>query len=310
MFVESTGLPYIASSLHIAAYLGVSPKLVRQVLHKPSYHYRFFEIRKKVGKPRQITTPKTYLKVIQWWICDNILDRQPLHECVHGFRRGRSYVSNANVHFGQSHFLNIDIESFFPSISSDQVEAIFLKMGYPLEGAKTLRDLVTLGGTAPTGSPTSPMIANLVLTQLDEQLFGFAEAKGYRYTRYADDITFSSLEWIEVDVLDDVRRLVEQFGFKLNAKKTKFMGEGDRQEVTGLVINSHPNMPRDWRNTVRGYLHRVVCSPEQYVGQHAKVQGFLGTLLALDPQAKLKITRSAQEAVELILANKGKAGPN
>lgn len=97
-FAERTGLPYVESSAHVAAYLGVSPSLVRQIMHKPSYHYREFTLKKADGGERKISTPKTYLKVVQWWILDNILAPQQLGECVHGFRSGRSYVTNARTH--------------------------------------------------------------------------------------------------------------------------------------------------------------------------------------------------------------------
>lgn len=303
-FVEQTGLPYLRRPAHVASYLGVSPKLVRQILHKPSYHYRFFEIPKSDGSSRQITTPKTYLKIVQWWICDNILDQIPLHDCVHGFRRGRSYLTNAKVHFGQKHFLNVDIESFFPSIEEGLVEAAFVEMGYPAEGARVLRKLVTLGGAAPTGSPTSPMIGNLVLAKFDMLLADYAVARGLEYTRYADDITLSSKTWIDEGVLKDVSDLVQEFGFNLNAKKTKFMGPGDRQEVTGIVLNSSPNIPRDWCNSVRGYLHRVKMAPKKHVDEYAKIQGILGTLLAADPQEKRRITQTARETVHMVMVEK------
>ena len=303
-FVEHTGLPYLRSPAHVASYLGVSPKLVRQILHKPSYHYRFFKIPKADGRSRQITTPKTYLKVVQWWICDNILDQMPLHDCVHGFRRGRSYLTNARVHYGQRHFLNVDIESFFPSIEAGLVEAAFLEMGYQADGARVLRELVTLGGAAPTGSPTSPMIGNLVLSKFDAFLADYSVERGLTYTRYADDITISSEHWIDEVVLQDVSGLVQEFGFKLNAKKTKFMGPGNRQEVTGIVLNSSPNLPRDWCNSVRGYLHRVKLAPHKHVDEYAKVQGILGTLLAADPQAQRKITKNARETVDMVMLEK------
>ncbi|QIE45217.1 RNA-directed DNA polymerase [Pseudohalocynthiibacter aestuariivivens] len=300
-FVEQTGLPYLKTSAHVSSYLGVSPKLVRQILHKPSYHYRFFEIPKSDGSLRAITTPKTYLKVVQWWICDNILNQMPLHDCVHGFRSGRSYLTNAKAHFGQKHFLNVDIESFFPSIGADLVEATFLEMGYHSDGASVLRDLVTLGGAAPTGSPTSPMIGNLVLAKFDALLTEYVADRGFVYTRYADDITISSKHWIDDEVLGDISALVQKFGFRLNERKTKFMGPGDRQEVTGIVLNSSPNIPRNWCNSVRGYLHRVKLAPHKHVDEHAKVQGILGTLLAADPEAERKITKAAREAAHLVM---------
>jgi retron-type reverse transcriptase len=277
---------------------------VRQILHKPSYHYRYFEISKADGGSRQITTPKTYLKVLQWWICDNILDQVSLHDCVHGFRRGRSYLTNAQTHFGKKHMLNVDIERFFPSIGSDLVEAAFCAMGYPADSARLLQSLTTLNGAAPTGSPTSPMIGNLVLADFDAHVSKYASERGLTYTRYADDLTISSDDWIGEDVLRDVSAFVEEYGFRLNDRKTNFMGPGDRQEVTGIVLNSTPNVPRNWCNTVRGYLHRIRRAPNEHANEYAKVQGILGTLLAVDPNARRRITKSAQETAWLLKFNR------
>lgn len=294
-FVEKTGLPYLKTSTHMASYLGVSPKLVRQILHKPSYHYRYFEIPKADGSIRKITTPKTYLKVLQWWICDNILNNVPMHDCVHGFRRGHSHLTNAKTHSGNNHFLNVDIESFFPNIGIDMIERVFFELGYSLEGVEVLQNLVTLNGSAPTGAPTSPTIGNLALVEFDKRLSDYASNRGLTFTRYADDITISSKEWIEEDVLRAVREFVREHGFKLNERKTKFMGPGDRQEVTGIVLNSKPNLPRKWRNSIRGYLHRVSVAPQDHLKERSRVQGILGILLAVDPNAKQAITKAAIE---------------
>jgi len=144
------------------------------------------------------------------------------------------------------------------------------------------------------------MIGNLVLADFDKEMASYADVRGFKFTRYADDITISSREWLDEQVLEDVRQCVDRFGFKLNDRKTRFMGPGDRQEVTGIVLNVSPNLPRDWRNSVRGYLHRVMLRPRHYIDDLAKVRGLLGALLAVDPEAKRKITRMAREAVHLL----------
>ncbi|MEB8387429.1 reverse transcriptase domain-containing protein [Rhodobacteraceae bacterium KMM 6894] len=297
-FVEQNGLPYISDLSHLSAYLGVSPKLLRQIMHNPSYHYDTFPLKKPNRKPREITAPKTYLKVIQWWICDNILHAAPLHDCVHGFRRGRSFISNAKCHIGQKHILNVDIKRFFPSIDSEKVKECFVSLGYPQEGATVLTGLVTLDGVTPTGAPTSPMIGNIALRGFDIALSEYAAQKNLNYTRYADDLTISSNSWIEKETLDDVGQLVKKYGFALNAGKTKFMSTGDRMEVTGIVINSKPNLLRSWRNSKRGYLNRVIKSPHLYIAERSKVLGILGVLLAVDPKGEMAITKQAKRAAD------------
>ncbi len=110
-------IPPILNEGTLAILLGISPKLIWSIRSKPFKHYRSFQIRKKDGTLRNIDSPRTYLKVIQWWINDNILTREELPEFVFGFVPGRNIVQNAEFHFGAQHILNVDIKDFFPSIS-------------------------------------------------------------------------------------------------------------------------------------------------------------------------------------------------
>lgn len=304
-FVEMHGLPYVCSSSHIAAYLGVSSSLLRQVIHKPSYHYRDFLIKKSSGEDRTISTPKTYLKVIQWWIVDNILNKIELGDEVHGFRKGRSYFTNASAHLGSKHILNVDIENFFNSITFSQIRQVFGSLGYSDAGSTLLAILTSKNGAVPTGAPTSPMLANAVLRSLDCQLQTIATEYNLNYTRYADDLTFSSPTWIDEALVAKISNCVVSAGFKLNVKKTKFMGPGDRMEVTGLVTNDALNVSKEWRNWARGYLHRVNMQPKEYVNEIERVRGVYGILLQLDPEKQKKLTVAAQQAVrELAKAKK------
>ena len=127
-----------------------------------------------------------------------------------------------------------------------------------------------------------------------------AAERGMRYTRYADDLTFSSLDWIPADFLSLVTEAVEAHGFSLNKKKTKFMGRGDRMEITGVVINDRPNVTREWRNWARGYVQRALRNPEGYQSEWQTISGIYGTLNAFDRECKLPLTRRAREALARI----------
>lgn len=303
-FVDRFGLPFIEGSHHLAAYVGVSKSIVDQIVRRPKFHYRTFSIPKGDGTPRKITSPRTYLKVIQWWINDNILSHADFGDVVHGFRAGRSFVSNAKTHHGAKHILNVDIEEFFPSISPEMVEGCFRSFGYGDTGAKLLTALTTYKNSAPTGAPTSPLLGNIVLGPMDKVLEDISSKSGMVYTRYADDLTFSSLEMIDVDFVKVVSEIVAEQGFKLKPKKTRFMGRGDRMEVTGVVINDRVNLPRSWRNYARGYVHRVLSSPEQYKKARSKIAGIYGSLKAVDPEESNRLTRQAREALSLLTQTK------
>lgn len=299
-FTEETGKPFLRTVQHFSSYLGVSPSLVRQVLHNPSYHYREFEIPKGDNGTRQISTPKTYLKVMQWWIVDNILSSAELSSSVHGFVRGKSYVSNAVEHLGARHVLNVDIKKFFPSISTPMMEQLFRNLGYDPDGSALLAQICSLEGCAPTGAPTSPSIGNLVLAEFDVAMGALAESAGYKYTRYADDLSFSSQERIPEEFVEKINNAVESFGFHLNDDKTKFMGPGDRIEVTGIVINQFLNLSREWRNWARGYLHRAEKNPQMYRENWQRVSGIYGSLKAVDPSEERKITQRAKSVLKLL----------
>lgn len=188
---------------------------------------------------------------------DNLLNGVKLADNVFGFVAGRSAVQNALYHIGSTHLLNVDIQQFFPSITQDQVEHIFGRLGYDPSVAKMLADLCCMDRRVPQGAPTSPALANLVLEDLDRDLGQLAERFACRYSRYADDLTFSSHARIDEALLAEVSVTVQKAGFQLKEAKTRFAGRGDRMEVTGVVINDVLQPPRTWRKKTRATLHKM-----------------------------------------------------
>lgn len=258
---RARGLPPLRRAGALPLFLGISPKTIYSIRSQPRKHYRSFELRKKDGTPREIDTPRTYLKVIHWWILDNILNHVEIVENVFGFVAGRSAVQNAEFHYGAKHVLNVDIENFFPSITLDQVIKIYKSLGYNSEVSEMLAELCCLDGRLPQGAPTSPALANLVLRRLDQELVEKASLLKIKYSRYADDLTFSSSGPISVDFLGSIREIVEREGFQLKDKKTRFAGQGARLEVTGVVINEKIQPNRVWRKRTRATLHKLSKAP-------------------------------------------------
>lgn len=256
-YYRAKGIPPIPRDGALPLLLGISPKTIHSIRLNPRRHYRSFPLRKKDGTERQIDTPRTYLKVIQWWILDNILDSAKVADNVFGFVVGRSAIQNAQYHFGADHILNVDIQQFFPSILLNQVQAIYSTLGYPSDVCEMLAELCCLGGHVPQGAPTSPALANLVLADLDVELSSLATLNGCKYSRYADDLTFSSQTRIDDLFLLEVSNAVERAGFALKPAKTRFAGRGDRMEVTGVVINETLQPTRIWRKKTRAHLHRL-----------------------------------------------------
>ncbi|MCO6044239.1 reverse transcriptase family protein [Aeoliella sp. ICT_H6.2] len=235
-------------------------------------HYRYRLLAKRFGQVRLIESPKPRLKTLQRAALEEIVGKVPPHRAAHGFRRGHSIKTNALLHVGQRVVIRMDLEDFFPSITVARVRGVFRGMGYPRDVATLLAGLCTnaapssvwLAATTgdrlafnqasqysaphlPQGAPTSPALANLVAYRLDCRLAGLAAALDCNYTRYADDLVFSGD--------DHLARRAKRFcthvaatamdeGFQLNFRKTRIMRASQRQQVAGVVVNSHPNVSR------------------------------------------------------------------
>lgn len=249
------GVAPLLTSLDLSVVLGVGPKLIISILKKPERHYRTFPLTKKDGTDRNISAPRTYLKVIQWWILDNILSLAPVSENVFGFCRGKSIQDNAGFHARAAHILNVDIKSFFDMVTKAQVLDVFTRLGYGEDTSTTLAGLCTLDGCLPQGAPTSPSIANLVMIGVDGSLEALAASRGMKYSRYADDLTFSSGEYIPSDFHFEVEEILKSSGFELKAAKTRYAGSGTRREVTGLICGDFVQPPLEWRKRNRARLH-------------------------------------------------------
>lgn len=230
------------------------------------YHYRWIE--KRSGGLRLIEIPKQRLHAMQGRILRGMLDLVPAHPAAHGFRRGRSCVSHAALHTGKRFVIRMDLKDFFPSIPASRVHALFAKLGYSDSVAGLLARVCTTrtpesafgdvqlpwserhalrSPHLPQGSPCSPALANLCAFRLDIRLDALAASMGARYSRYADDLVFSgdgqfgrALDRFHVRV----GAIAIEEGFVLNTRKTRMMRQGVRQEVTGIVVNRHPNVPR------------------------------------------------------------------
>lgn len=282
----------------LAHLIGVSPKLLSWVVLNPQKNYRTFTISKRCGGDRMISSPRVFLKVIQWWILDNILRPIELPSHVTGFVRGRGAFANACIHSGQNHLLNVDLKDFFPSISSDRVRQFWSGFPYPEDVARQLTRLTTFMGSLPQGAPTSPAIANLIALSMDKDLHEYSNKNNMLYSRYADDLTFSSKDWIYPDSISEIAHVARRHSFRINGAKVRRSGRGDRMEVTGFVINHRPQLPRRWRNKARGIFYRAYRNPAQYLDRIAELNGILGAIATYEHGA-LSQSRNASRLFNL-----------
>jgi hypothetical protein len=242
-------------------------------------HYVTFEVPKRSGGVRLLAAPHALLKATQRRVLDEVLAKVPLEPEAHGFITGRSTVTNARPHVGQGVVLNLDLKDFFPTITFRRVRGLYQSLGFSPAVATVLGLLCTeaprrkvrfddaewwvaVGDRClPQGAPSSPALANLVSRKLDRRLRGRLGKQGWVYTRYADDLSFSRKTFTRGElglVHASIRHLVEDEGFTLNPKKGRAQASGARQEVTGIVVNEKPGVPRDELRRLRALLHQAM----------------------------------------------------
>ncbi len=255
--------------------LGIDKSILKRIARRSYKHYRVFNIKHKNGKVREICAPRTYLKVIQWWILDNILLNNHWPHYVQGFVTGRSAFSNAIAHKGAKHVVNVDVKDFFPSIPESSVKLIFKDMGYEENTCSLLARLCTLNGKLPQGAPTSPALANYFCRELDKDLSILADSLNCKYTRYADDITFSSVDFIDIDILTYIDEILKKYNLLANIRKTRVSGTGHRLEITGFVINDKIQLPREWRKRIRAIFHNASKNPSAFSERKKELNGYL-----------------------------------
>lgn len=231
--------------------------------------YRNFTIPKKSGGERVISAPVAKLKAILWPLNEILKSLYYPRACVMGFAEGRSVADNAKAHLCRNYVLNLDLKDFFPSIVKGRVwKRLTLKpYCFTDEVATVIAGLCTMkvvdeGGAArfvlPQGAPTSPILTNMICERLDRRLTGVAARFDLRYTRYADDMTFSCMRStlsLKKEAYAEIMRVIEGQGFRVNEAKTRLQKRGSRIEVTGLVLSRKVNVTRKYRRDLDQILY-------------------------------------------------------
>jgi RNA-directed DNA polymerase len=296
----------------LAKLLGFVPKAVSYILYKvpDADKYREFDIPKKSGGTRTIKAPSQPLRLLQVRLADLITDcmhelmkdNPRLYAASHGFRKGRTIISNANVHRKRRYVFNTDIEDFFGSINFGRVRGLLIKdraFGLAPDVATVIAQIACHENALPQGSPCSPAISNLVANILDTRLLALAKQARCTYTRYADDLTFSTNEQIfpseiardlpgaDWEVGLRLLQVIEKSGFRLNLAKTRMSRRRSRQTVTGLVVNRKPNIRQEYYRSVRamcqsvfddGHWHRPVSKPDEAPNMTSSLRPLEGML--------------------------------
>lgn len=276
-------------------------------------HWKHITFTQDNGKIRELYVPENGLKKIQRRINMCILDQEQakLPKEITGFIKERNILNNAEKHCGKKIIINVDIKDFFYSIPFGRVFHLFnKKLGFNKKTSfiltklciysegkelidtgkkKKRKKLKYMNTLVPPGAPTSPAISNLICERMDSQLMEMSKKLGMTYTRYADDLTFSTDREINpVRIIEYIKHIVEKNGFKLNDDKSRIMRSGRRQEVTGVVVNKHPNMARRKYLLLRSEVHHIAEKTPQ---EQKRIKGKLAFLNMINPSkaSKLKL---------------------
>lgn len=243
-------------------------------------HYHYALIPKPSGKRRLLEAPKPRLKTIQRRILHEILNHVPVHQAAHGYVPGRSCLTGAQIHASEDMLATFDLAQFFPAIALPRIHGLFRALGYPWEVARHLAGLCTTATPAairqrlpdphqrslhaiphlPQGAPTSPALANLLAFTLDLRLHGLARRIGANYTRYADDLAFSGPAKTLKHLPTTLKTILQDEGFALNPAKTRIMPRNASQRITGIIVNTHCNIPRTTYDALKATIHNCLRS--------------------------------------------------
>lgn len=313
------GLPIFKNPQALAQALGLSVPQLKGLCYQAdvatSVPYTHFTIAKKNGADRQIWAPIPMLKTAQRFILSEILNNLPIHGAAHGFIQGKSVLTNAKPHVGSRVLVKLDIKDFFPTVGFRRIKGVFRHAGYQEQIATLLallctqspRDIVKYDGVTyyvalserclPQGAPTSPALSNIVCLNLDRRLTGLANKHGLRYSRYADDLTFSvpqktklsdeALNQLVPLLLGSLAKILKEEGFVLHGKKSKVIRQGAHQAVTGLVVNGkeNPRTPRHIKRMLRSAIHNLEHGKPLPQGESmARLLGFAAWVAMSEPQ--------------------------
>jgi RNA-directed DNA polymerase len=243
--------------------IGISKEKLQEIINNPKY--KVFNIPKKKGGSRIIQAPNNELKSIQTILNEYL---QSYYYWIkpsesHGFTinpnetiKTCNILENAKPHVGKNYVLNLDLKDFFPSISANKVYELFtselFKFNEQIATLFTL--LLTNKGFLPIGSPSSPVISNFICISLDNDLLNYAIKNQLTFTRYADDLTFSSNQLIDKNHIEEINQIIANHHFQINHKKTRISKYSSKQVVTGLTVNEKPNIDRVLLKKIRAMV--------------------------------------------------------
>jgi len=250
-FKSASDLPFINDTYQLAHFLSIERKELFFICRHINRNYRTIAIKKKNGANRTIHIPNQTLKAIQRIILTQILSKLPVSAYATAYQPGSRLYDNALPHCGKHYLLKLDITDFFGSILFNRIyNCAFGSQIFPRQIGAMLTTLCCLDDVLPQGASTSPILSNIVMKQFDDYIGQWCKQHDISYTRYCDDMTFSSEKPL-YKVYTKVKTALECMAFDLNENKTVFITNANRQSVTGLTVNDKVAVSADYKRKLR-----------------------------------------------------------
>lgn len=272
----------------IAKDLLLDASLIESIVQRGGANYR----RIKIENKRTVWEPILQLKLLQYWIVDFLkkYGSKPRDNAT-AYEEGSSIVSNAYRHRFSNHILKLDLRHFFPSIDAELLEQYLnnhVSYAFSRSDLDLIWKIVMFRDGLVMGAPSSPYIANRVMIPIDAEIEKQAKAMDSQmiYTRYCDDLFFSSKEFIDKSFIDEIKGTLNYFGFDLNTKKTRFMGRGSNKWMAGVAVNSKRKISLGQRRKreLRGLLYKFAINESPSVEDAQKLQGFIAFVKQVEPK--------------------------
>ena len=302
--IDSLGLPMITNFEDLVMNLHLNGKLVYWLTSEDEKRYKTYYIEKKDGSKREINAPVLSLKIVQKWVLMNILYKIKTSPYTEGFKKdgsGSPLVRCAKKHRNYLFVMKMDIKDFYPSIHRSKVFNEFVNIGYNSIVSNLLTNICVLGDKLPQGAVTSAYLANLICRRLDFRIAGYCNKRDIVYTRYADDMFFSSDNmYVLKSIYGMIKKILKDEGFITNKNKTLFMTPKGHKRILGITINDNLiKAPRDMKQKVRALIHYQISTGDY--SQNEQLKGYISYINSIEKDYKDKIKTYIRKLTESTL---------
>lgn len=298
---------------NLAKQSGVSNAKLELIARTASRRYKVYDIPKRSGGLRTIEHPSRELKAIQRWIVKTVFNKLPVHNCATAYKKGASVRTNASRHQHTNYTTRFDFIGFFPSFHQNRLELFLTRQNEHLGFNLSKHDIDFIGslvcryGRLTIGAPSSPAISNAMMYSFDKSLSDYCEERNIIYTRYADDLFFSSVEKNAMGgIEDEIRRAnhgIDYLALRINQRKTAYLSRKYGRRITGIFITPDHDVSigRHRKREIKSLIHKWINN-ELPLSRLGYLRGLLAFSCDVEPDLEDRLRRKyGAEPIDRVL---------